>query len=79
MPKKQQDIISTTEAAKLLGIDPRTVQRRAISGDLPIVSKLRGDTGAYLFNRADVLALLTPAVRPVDDPPTPRLDGPHPV
>ena len=61
MPKKQHDIIATTEVAKLLGIDPRTVQRKAISGELPTVSKLPGKTGPYLFNRSNILALLSPS------------------
>ena len=59
MPNKSRDIISTTEVAKILGIDPRTVQRKAISGELPTVSKLPGSTGAYLFNRADIEAFHT--------------------
>ncbi len=72
MPNEQHDIITTTEVAKLLGIDPRTVQRKAISGELPTVSKLPGETGAYLFDRDTVRSLLspsTPTSRPVDDPP----------
>ena len=73
MPKKQHDIITTTEVAKLLGIDPRTVQRKAISGGLPTVSKLPGETGAYLFSRAaiealDILALLTPSTTAPSSP-----------
>lgn len=62
MPNKQHDIITTTEVAKLLGIDPRTVQRKAISGELPTVSKLPGETGAYLFSRTAIEALVVKAV-----------------
>lgn len=69
MPKNQHDIITTTEVAKLLRIDARTVQRKATTGELPTVSKLPGETGAYLFDRATILTLATPTARPVDDLP----------
>jgi predicted DNA-binding transcriptional regulator AlpA len=64
MPSPQK-LISTSEVAALLGIDPRTVQRRAESGDIPTAGKLPGATGAYLFNEADVLreAHLEPSER----------------
>lgn len=58
MRKNQQELITTTEVAKLLNRDARTVQRQATSGELPFVSKLPGTTGAFLFDRADIAALI---------------------
>lgn len=57
MPKDQQDLIATPEAAAILHKDPRTVQRQASAGDLSTVSKLPGKTGAYLFDRGYIEAL----------------------
>lgn len=52
------DLIGTTEAAEILGVTSRTVKRLALIGnDLPPAHKMPGDTGAYLFHRADVEAL----------------------
>lgn len=57
------DLITSFEAGLLLGKSARTVQRMAITdanpdGILPIVKKLPGPNGAYLFRRSDVEALL---------------------
>lgn len=48
------DLIGTVEAATILDKSPRTVKRFAFSGKLPPALKMSGDTGAYLFHRADV-------------------------
>jgi hypothetical protein len=48
------DLIGTVEAATILGKSPRTVKRLAFTGKLPAALKMTGDTGAYLFHRADV-------------------------
>ncbi|HCT5225610.1 helix-turn-helix transcriptional regulator [Corynebacterium striatum] len=44
-------IIGTAEAAKLLGVSRSTVNRRAGLGTLPVVKKLPGKLGNYLFDR----------------------------
>jgi excisionase family DNA binding protein len=51
-----EDAVTTAEAAKMLGVDPRTVQRRAERGQLEILAKLPGSTGAYLFTREAIEA-----------------------
>lgn len=51
------DLISTTEVARLLGIDRSGVIKRVKAGDLSPVQKLPGRTGAYLFRRSDVEAV----------------------
>ncbi|MFD9517680.1 helix-turn-helix domain-containing protein [Streptomyces sp. NPDC059979] len=45
--------LSTTEAARTLGVAPRTVRRYATAGKLPAE---RGANGEFLFNPDDVLA-----------------------
>lgn len=52
---KSGDVISTAEAAKLLGKSIRTVNRLANSGDLRAV-KLGDATRPWLFDRDDVEA-----------------------
>lgn len=52
-------LIGTTEAARLLTKTPRTVQRMVVSGELVPVATLPGATGAHLFNRSDVEALIS--------------------
>jgi excisionase family DNA binding protein len=49
-----ENLLSTTEAAELLKVTPRSVVRMAARGDLPFVRKLPGLTAAYLFDRAVV-------------------------
>ncbi|QIN94484.1 MerR-like helix-turn-helix DNA binding domain protein [Arthrobacter phage Whytu] len=50
------DLISTGEAAKILGVDRATIVRRARTGKIPIVAQLDADTGhgAYVFDRNEV-------------------------
>jgi hypothetical protein len=57
MLKKPHELITATEVAKIIGRDLRTVQRQATAGTLPIVSKLPGATGAFLFDRDVIEAL----------------------
>lgn len=54
MPNDQHELIGTAEAARLRGVDMRTIQRWAASGVLEPVVKIPGRTGAYLFNRSDI-------------------------
>lgn len=68
MPKNEntaKNLIGVAEAAKLTGLDRRTLHRKVERGELPYVTKLDGLRGAYIFNRSDVLALLSPTT-PVD-------------
>tara|TARA_R100001244_G_scaffold6385_9_gene7513 strand:+ start:3010 stop:3222 length:213 start_codon:yes stop_codon:yes gene_type:complete len=57
MPKIDDELIGTAEAATILGRDRRTVQRHVLSGALVPAHTLPGRTGAHLFRRGDVLAL----------------------
>lgn len=50
-------LLSTRQAARLLGVTIRTIQRFADAGDLPAVYRFEGKRGAYLFHVADVEAL----------------------
>ena len=52
------DIINSTQAGAILGVSGKTVVRLGLAGKLPIVGKLTGPNGAYLFRRADVERLL---------------------
>ena len=45
-------LMTTTEAGRILGKSPRTVQRMAENGDLEYAQKLPGPNGAYLFDPA---------------------------
>lgn len=51
-----RDLISTGEAAKMLGVDRATIVRRARAGKLPVVAQLDADTGhgAYVFDRNEI-------------------------
>ena len=51
------ELLGVSEAAKLIGCSDRTVNRLAKTGVLPHAHKMPGQTGAYLFHRADVEAL----------------------
>lgn len=46
--------MTTSEVAKALGKQARTIQRQADSGLLPTIGKLPGRTGAYLFDRTEI-------------------------
>lgn len=58
MPKIPQTpidrLIPTSEVAALLSIHVATVVRKAQAGEIPFAVKLPGETGAYLFDRAEV-------------------------
>ena len=53
---KNRRMISTGEAAQMLHEDPRTVQRKAKSGEYE-AEKMPGLKGAYIFERAYVQRL----------------------
>ncbi len=50
------ELLSTSEAARLLGVTVATVNRWAQTGALAPEHKLPGTTGARLFSRPDVEA-----------------------
>jgi excisionase family DNA binding protein len=47
-------LLTTAEAAALLGCSTRTIARLAASGELPHVRKLAGVRGGYLFDQGTV-------------------------
>jgi hypothetical protein len=50
------DLIGSAEACGILGgIDRATLVRRVAAGKLACAQKLPGQTGVYLFDRAEVL------------------------
>lgn len=57
MPNTQH-LIGAKEAAAIARLDVRQIHRRVERGELKPALKLPGATGAYLFNRADVAALV---------------------
>ena len=52
------DLVTTAAVAALAGVDVATVNRWARKGRLPVAIKVPGFTGANLYHRADVEALL---------------------
>lgn len=57
MAKNRQMLISTKQAAERLREHPRSVQRKAESGEYP-ASKLPGLRGAYVFTERDIQSIL---------------------
>lgn len=56
------DLIGSTEAARLLGKSPRTIHRLVAAGKLaPALTAPGGFKGSYLFRRADIEALASEA------------------
>lgn len=53
MPK-DTDLVTASEAARILKLSARTVIRHITSGELPAVQKLPGDRGAWLLDIDDV-------------------------
>lgn len=58
------DLLTTIDVAELAKCSPDTVRRWVDEGLLTPVLRLPG--GAYRFERADVLALLTPTTEPTE-------------
>lgn len=48
----KSDLIGVKDAAKILGKSRTWVKMLAQSGELPVVTKLEGQTGAYVFSRS---------------------------
>ena len=49
-----EDLVSTSEAAVILGVDTRTVHRMVYDGRLPTQAKMPGLRGPYVLARVDV-------------------------
>ena len=62
MPKNRQKLISTNEAAARLNEHPRTVQRKAESGEYQ-AQKLPGLRGAYVFTEGDIASIIAKRLR----------------
>ena len=60
MSNIHQELIGTKEASELIGESVKNTIRRVERNELTPVTKLPGLRGAYLFNRSDIAALLTP-------------------
>lgn len=54
-----EDLLTTAEVAAIKGKTVATINRWAAEGKLPVAQKLPGATGANLFRRSDVEALLS--------------------
>jgi len=54
-------LIGSTETARRLGCDVRTVHRMVRAGRLTPRQKLPGRTGSYIFDAADIDVLLATA------------------
>jgi excisionase family DNA binding protein len=50
---ERRQLLSSLQVAELLNKSVRTIQRMAESGELPAI-KMDGQTGAYVFDLADV-------------------------
>ena len=51
---QDSEIISTAEAASMLGCSVATVNRKAQAGDIEPVVQANGPTGARFYRRADI-------------------------
>ena len=56
MSQNAQTYLTTKQVAERLGKSIATVKRMAADGRLPYAVKVPGDTGAYLFDPADIEA-----------------------
>lgn len=50
MQSTDELLIGVAEASEVLGVSKTTVTRWAKSGRLPVIRKLRGETGGWLFD-----------------------------
>lgn len=51
------DLIGADEAARVAGVNRRTITKWADDGVLPVATRLPGGTGARLFDRLDVVRI----------------------
>ena len=54
----QQTLLTSPQVAHILGKSARTIHRMVESGALVPITQLPGPNGAYLFDLADIEALL---------------------
>ena len=54
------ELVTTADAAKVLGVHVATISRMVAAGRLTPAVKVPGKRGAFLFRPEDVNALLTP-------------------
>lgn len=59
--RKFTHTIASSEAARILGLSRSQVNRLAATGRIPFVVKAPGVRGAYIFDRTDIEALLSPS------------------
>jgi len=63
MPKKRPrptfELATTSDLARALGCDVRTIHRMVADGRLAPIQKMPGKRGAYLFDAEDVADLLS--------------------
>jgi len=52
------DLIDSREVAEMLGVSTSTVNRRALTGEIPTVTRTGGRRGVRLFDRAEIASLV---------------------
>lgn len=57
MVRGMPQLLTSTQAGRLLGVSGRTVIRRAERGEIPVAQKLPGPNGPRLFDAAEIQAL----------------------
>lgn len=55
--RNDETLLTSAEAAAVLGVSLATLRRHTVAGVVPIATKLPGQTGAYLFHRDTIHAL----------------------
>lgn len=51
------DLIDSRQVAEILGVSTSTVNRRALTGEIPTVTRTGGRRGVRLFDRAEIAKL----------------------
>lgn len=68
----KSELVGTAEAAAILGVTVKTVNLWAVEGKLVPAHKFPGQTGAYVYHRADIEAVrdarAAAAARPDGEP-----------
>jgi predicted site-specific integrase-resolvase len=62
------EILNTTAACEILGVERSTLNRWAQMGRVPVM-KLPGHTGAYIYRRGDIEALRDARAKTASDEP----------
>lgn len=50
-----EELLTTAEAADILGLSQRTVQHLVKTGEIPVIRKVPGGRGSYLLGKSDVV------------------------